>query len=391
MECHNGESTSEIVVVPFKNEGVGYNYILSIQLLRKFSKFEVKIIKELLKVINIDLEKFPYYSYNDLWISLKNTRILRVISRISVISSENFMEWADTMEKICRMSHEGESFSLNLLLLRNIKNIEIPNGGELLQIPNAKIRMDQLLNYKWIRAIANDRDISLVALNTIGVVSFLIIPETRNETYEFSNIHRSYDKLTSLVSSGVELICASNNNDLFIVLNGGNVFLNSRMGWRYYNINPLINIIKKHTCNEYLSKLIAKLIFEKSFERDGCLFCIIEEEYYTKIVNSDEINYFNKFVKERSIENKINYDILHKFSSIDGAVVLSNSGYILGIACNLKVSLSECQDINEKNRMIEGSRRRAAIDSSKFGISICVSDDGPISVFENGSLLFNID
>ena len=231
IECHKTENASEIVFIPFTEEK-SYRNILSIQISRDLSEFELKLIKELLKIYNVDIEKFPYYSHNDMWISLRNTRILRVISRISVFPSENFMEWADTMEKICRMSHEGESFSLNLFLLRNKNNIKIPKGGELIDLPTGIIRMDQLLSYKWIRAIANDRDISLVALNVSGVSSFVIIP-TNNREKRFSNIHNSYDSLTSLVNNGVELIFASTNKDLFIVIRRGNVFLNTRDGWRY--------------------------------------------------------------------------------------------------------------------------------------------------------------
>jgi hypothetical protein len=73
-----------------------------------------------------------------------------------------------------------------------------------------------------------------------------------------------------------------------------------------------------------------------------------------------------------------------ELASLDGAVVLANSGEILAYGAVLQP--------NRKRhiRASEGSRTKAAIGASKYGLAIKISSDGDITVYFDGEEFFRI-
>ena len=67
--------------------------------------------------------------------------------------------------------------------------------------------------------------------------------------------------------------------------------------------------------------------------------------------------------------------------SLDGAAVISNSGKILAYGAILEPTKKG------KTSGSEGSRTKAAIGASKFGLAVKVSSDGDITVYLDGKKL----
>jgi DNA integrity scanning protein DisA with diadenylate cyclase activity len=67
-----------------------------------------------------------------------------------------------------------------------------------------------------------------------------------------------------------------------------------------------------------------------------------------------------------------------ELASLDGAVVLANSGEILAYGAILQPKKIG------RTRGTEGSRTKAAIGASKYGIAVKVSSDGDIKVYFDG-------
>ena len=67
-----------------------------------------------------------------------------------------------------------------------------------------------------------------------------------------------------------------------------------------------------------------------------------------------------------------------ELASLDGAVVLENSGRILAYGAVLQPKKAG------KLRGAEGSRTKAAIGASNYGLAVKISSDGDISIFYEG-------
>jgi len=81
---------------------------------------------------------------------------------------------------------------------------------------------------------------------------------------------------------------------------------------------------------------------------------------------------------------RIGRPVMVELASLDGAVVLNNSGNILAYGAVLRP--------RRKGRLrgSEGSRTKAAIGASHYGVAVKVSSDGDITVYHNGTKFISI-
>jgi len=76
--------------------------------------------------------------------------------------------------------------------------------------------------------------------------------------------------------------------------------------------------------------------------------------------------------------------VLADLASLDGGLVLSNKGEILAYGAILEPRI--------KGRITgtEGSRTKAAIGASNYGLAVKISSDGDITVYVAGRKLFGV-
>jgi DNA integrity scanning protein DisA with diadenylate cyclase activity len=87
---------------------------------------------------------------------------------------------------------------------------------------------------------------------------------------------------------------------------------------------------------------------------------------------------FDAFLNDHTIQS-LPRAVAVELASLDGAVVLDNSGRILAYGAVLQPKKAG------KLRGTEGSRTKAAIGASNYGLAVKVSSDGDISVYSKGS------
>jgi DNA integrity scanning protein DisA with diadenylate cyclase activity len=98
---------------------------------------------------------------------------------------------------------------------------------------------------------------------------------------------------------------------------------------------------------------------------------------------SDTDREFDNFLKGHTIQS-LPRPVTVELASLDGAVVLENSGRVLAYGAVLQPKKSG------RLRGTEGSRTKAAIGASNYGLAIKISSDGDISVYHNGAKFIQI-
>jgi hypothetical protein len=78
--------------------------------------------------------------------------------------------------------------------------------------------------------------------------------------------------------------------------------------------------------------------------------------------------------------------ILETISRLDGAIVLDRESNLLAFGAILRHDLT----IAEESEIVEGSRTTAAIESSKFGSVLKISEDGLVSFYRNRRRVWEI-
>lgn len=91
---------------------------------------------------------------------------------------------------------------------------------------------------------------------------------------------------------------------------------------------------------------------------------------------------FDKALRAKRIQT-LSRRLMVELASLDGAVVLDNQGSIVAYGAVLNP--------RKKGKIgpAEGSRTKAAIGASKYGIAVKVSSDGDITFFEDGKPFFS--
>jgi hypothetical protein len=192
----------------------------------------------------------------------------------------------------------------------------------------------------------------------------------------------------------------------------GNVCVSYSQGqWRIIDLERAYERISRiEPSLSEANRRIWELCVRQSKNREGCLILIAndpEQLVKDQVVRASEINtcsnriravlgdepaepvlnpgFFDVPIKSVFLEqfrgkrvNDIPVTVLSSLARVDGALVVSSDGLILGFGIILRppVQTEAAED--------RGARTAAARGASRYGLSIKVSDDGPISGFRNG-------
>jgi DNA integrity scanning protein DisA with diadenylate cyclase activity len=89
---------------------------------------------------------------------------------------------------------------------------------------------------------------------------------------------------------------------------------------------------------------------------------------------------FDTVLQKRGFIQSQQRPVVVELASLDGAVVLENSGRILAYGAVLQPKKAA------RIRGTEGSRTKAAIGASHYGLALKISSDGDISVYHKGKM-----
>ena len=94
-------------------------------------------------------------------------------------------------------------------------------------------------------------------------------------------------------------------------------------------------------------------------------------------------------VTNLNLKRNAHQPILLAAAAVDGAVVLSRNGRVLDAACMIAEPNPEAlrQSGQTELARFPGARSTAAWNASLLGLSIKISEDGPVTVFKAGRLV----
>jgi hypothetical protein len=172
--------------------------------------------------------------------------------------------------------------------------------------------------------------------------------------------------------------------------------------WRYWNHSHVVNLLRDRARAQKVPRSIVghvvgsiyRAALDISFRRSGGLFVIIHSQQdVRKIVRKgDAIGDATRGASDRDFDRvvqrhkmqAISRGVAVEIASLDGAVVLANSGKILAYGAVLQPKKAG------QLRGSEGSRTKAAIGASNYGLAVKISSDGDITVYFAGLEFFRI-
>jgi DisA bacterial checkpoint controller nucleotide-binding len=172
--------------------------------------------------------------------------------------------------------------------------------------------------------------------------------------------------------------------------------------WQYWNHSFIIDLLKnkaraQRVDPKKVGKVVAKLYkyaLDVSFRRSGGLFVILGKAKDLKSIvrKGDAIHDPNRPMQHRDFEHflvdgtilGLERNVVLELSSIDGALVFSNNGRLLAYGAVLEPTKKS------NIRKVEGSRSKAAVGASYFGVSIKISSDGGITMYEKGTSFIEV-
>ncbi len=196
-------------------------------------------------------------------------------------------------------------------------------------------------------------------------------------------------------------VCLTRQGDI-LVFDAGTLRFTYRFGkWQYWNHAHIIDLLKNRArAQKVQPAVIGKVVrsiyraaLDVSFRRSGGLFVLLHNRKNVSqmVLKGDAIcdkrrqgihRGFDEALRARNIQG-FPRRLMVELASLDGAVVLDNEGSIVAYGAVLNP--------RKKGKIgpAEGSRTKAAIGASKYGIAVKVSSDGDITFFEDGKPFFS--
>jgi hypothetical protein len=359
---------------------------------------DVQFLDRLVRVFNNDVSSAAEMEIDDeLWLSLRQTQFRRAIAKFSAFSTAPMLHWLQILESSTRLRYEGEPFALSILMTKQIEWVAEPLGTAFVRMAHAMKFGDALMGEKWIRAATSSSRVGLVGLGRTGdIVGFFVIPQTlgENETEKWRVApHVSLRAVQHLVRDGTGAFITSPAGDLRVIMPNGAIFLNSQGRWRYLNYEAIIPALTSHVSEDLAVALIRSAV-DLSFERHGALFCVLDKADEAPNVVPDHSNKKANITLRESVRglNLLEWNerqVIVSAATIDGAIVLDSAGEVIDAACMIgDPSSGRIGTLGFAELMRgAGARETAAWNASIYGLSIKVSEDGPISVYKYGKLV----
>jgi hypothetical protein len=194
-------------------------------------------------------------------------------------------------------------------------------------------------------------------------------------------------------------IALSRQGDL-LVFDEGTLRFTYRFGrWQYWNHTHLVMLLRdraraQKVAPSFLGRLVGEIYrasLDVSFRRSGGLFVILRNrDNIRKIVRQgDAIGDPGRSPADVAFDEAlggvhVSRAVMVELASLDGAMVLNNSADILACGAVLKPRKSG------RLRGSEGSRTKAAIGASHYGLALKISSDGDITAYYNGKEFISI-
>jgi hypothetical protein len=193
-------------------------------------------------------------------------------------------------------------------------------------------------------------------------------------------------------------IALSRQGDI-LIFDEGTLRFTYRFGkWQYWNHTHLLGLLRDRAIAQKVPRQILgrvvgtiyRAALDVSFRRSGGLFVILHNRKDLREIvrvgdavgdqnrREETDRQFDAVLEEHTIQS-LPRSVVVELASLDGAIVVENSGKIRAFGAVLQPRKTGVL------RGTEGSRTKAAIGASNYGLAIKVSSDGEITIYHNGS------
>lgn len=293
-----------------------------------------------------------------------------------------------SLHKLAEQTYENKSLTFGCIFDKTAKS------KSSLHFPK------DFLEIKKYRALSDGYRTAYHLSSTGQVVDFLDLETLRAPALTGKHFYPSWAKSMARVSRANRCgIALSRQGDL-LVFDEGSLRFTYRYGrWQYWNHVHLTLLLRdraraQHVRPTVLGKLIGQVYraaLDVSFRRSGALFVILRNQHNIhRIVRRGDAMYHPKrLAADREFDNALRYKsiagaVAVELAALDGAVVLDNSGSLVAFGAVLKPKKSG------RVNKAEGSRTKAAIGASFYGLAIKISSDGDITVYHQGQEFIRI-
>ena len=255
----------------------------------------------------------------------------------------------------------------------------------------------QVLTSKRYKALSDGFRTAYVVSSRGSVIDFVDLD--RYERAQVTDRHFFPEWAESIARASRRGKCGialSRQGDL-LVFDEGSLRFTYRYGrWQYWNHAYLVKLLRdraraQRVRPQILGRVVGamyRVALDVSFRRSGGLFVILHNRRNLRqivrrgdaIADGERARIDQEFdtVFEGHTFQSLSRRVAVELASLDGAVVLENSGRILAYGAVLQPKRSG------RLRGTEGSRTKAAIGASNYGLAMKISSDGDISVYFDG-------
>jgi hypothetical protein len=191
-------------------------------------------------------------------------------------------------------------------------------------------------------------------------------------------------------------ICLTRSGDILVFGDGALRFVYRFGRWRYMNHAQIVDLLRSLARVQKVppevvgavTRSVYRTALDISFRRSGGLIVVLRaRKHLRELVRArDEIGSKDREPVDDALDaalpgqfiQGISRRVLVELASLDGALVIANSGKLLTYAAILQPK--------QQGRVgaSEGSRTKAAIGASNYGLTVKISADGEIEVFSSG-------
>lgn len=299
-------------------------------------------------------------------------------------------DWFVALRQLAEQSYENKALTFGCII--HTSDRTSPSQG--LRFP------EDFLERKRYKALS-DGYRTVYRVSSMGaIVGFTDLPVGTPGAHKY---HPKWCDEIALQSDGDRLgLCLTRQGDL-LVLDSGRLTLTYRFGrWQYWNHAHIVDLIKNAARVQNVPTVkvsgvvrsIYRAALDVAFRRSGALFLILRSRNdLRKVVRPGDAigdrrrpkqdTAFDEVLDEFSVQSGPR-SVVAELAALDGAVVLANSGRVLAYGAVL--------DPRKKGRVraAEGSRTKAAIGASNYGLAVKISSDGDITVYVRGRKLIAV-
>ncbi len=255
---------------------------------------------------------------------------------------------------------------------------------------------EDFLAKKRFRALSDAYYTAYLVSGNGAVVEFLDLPAQRGQVAP-RTFFPEWCRDLAVASRDRRIGLGLTRNGDLLVFDGGTLRFTYRFGrWQYWNHTHLVDLLKnsarvQRVPRQIIPRVIASIYraaLDVSFRRSGGMFVIVRNtNRLSEVVRAaDQIGNNRRAPLSRQFDVALPSTRIQQFprtlivelAALDGAIVLSNQGELLAYGAVLEPKRRGKVDVEE------GSRTKAAIGASNYGLAIKVSSDGDITIYVRG-------